>query len=233
MAADEIRLFGPVAIRPLLERLAAGFTAETGWPVASRFELNPKIAELILEGAPFDLALSNPAHIEAVIGAGRAAASTHRAFGRVPLALARRGPPDAAPAESPEAIRALLSGAGSVAYTGEGTSGKTFLDALARLGLSETMASRVRPMGAGEPVAALAEGAVDLAAAPLSTVLAKAAIAPAAILPPGIAAPIEMSMVLSPDAAARDGPRRLLDRLADRALDAVLAEHGLRRFALG
>ncbi len=58
----------------------------------------------------------------------------------------------------------MLRKARSVAYTGDGTSGRIFCDMARLLGIVDDMAPRLHPMAAGEPVRAVATGSIALAA---------------------------------------------------------------------
>ncbi len=96
--------------------------------------------------------------------------ASHRAFGRVPLAVGRKEGSDHAIARDVEEIKTLLRGANSIAYTGAGTSGRTFLDVVEQLGLTDAVVPIGRAMGAGEPVKSVAAGQTELAIGPLSTI---------------------------------------------------------------
>ncbi len=125
-------------------------------------------------------------------------------------------------------IAALLRGAESIAHTGEGTSGRTYLDAMARLGLAAAVAPKGRPMRAGGPVASVAAGETELAVGPLTTIMASLGVVPAAIFPAAAGAEIDISVFLSTLSAA--GASNVLDVLAGTELDAELAAAGVMRF---
>ena len=127
-------------------------------------------------------------------------------------------------------IRALLGAAGSIAYTGAGTSGRTYLDILRRLGLDRGLRDKSLPMGAGEPVAAVAAGDVVLAIAPLTTVLASPGVEPAAVFPDALGAHIDMSVFCRADPLP--GATEVLDLLTGAGLDPDLSAAGLARFSL-
>ncbi|MCT8973803.1 substrate-binding domain-containing protein [Microbaculum marinisediminis] len=227
--ANGLRIFVPVAIQALMDRLRPRLEATAGQALTPLVDLNPVIPERIAAGEAFDIGLTNPPYVEALVAAGRVDGASHRPFGRVPLAIGRRaGTGESVPTGVAE-IAALLSGADSIGYTGAGTSGRTYLNVMARLGLSETLAPRGRPMGAGEPVASVVVGDTELAVAPLTTILSSPGIGVAAIFPDALGAHIDMSVFLSPMPGA--GAAAVLERLTGPELDAELAAAGVVRFA--
>ncbi len=238
-----VQLFAPVAIRALLGELLTRF--EPDLAVETVFDLNPIIPKRILAGEPFDAGITNPWYVDELIEAGRVDAGSHHPLGRVPLAMAgpvAKGqardldPAHVEPAASPlDAVRGLLTEARRIAYTADGTSGKTFLDVVERLGLTELIADRLVPMGPAypvlSPVGALADGEVDIAIAPLTTILARPGIRHLASFPQELGTDIRMSMFASTASAGKPLAAALLQALADPALDDFLASRGMERFA--
>lgn len=227
---EDLRMFVPVAIRAFMDRLAPRVQAAAAVSLRQIVDLNPRIPERIMAGEAFDIALTNPTHARALVASGHADGATHFPFGRVPLAIARRAGTDHPVRTDMPGVAALLRDAESIAYTGAGTSGRSYLDAVARLGLTDTVLSRSRPMGGGEPVASVADGTTELAIAPLSTVLSTPGVIPAAVFPDVFGAAIEMSVLLGNAPGA--GAAAVLAFLTASDLDAELAAAGLVRFAL-
>ncbi|MBX9594233.1 MAG: substrate-binding domain-containing protein, partial [Roseomonas sp.] len=225
--AEALRIFVPEAIRAIFERLAARLEATAGRALAPVFDLNPAIPERIRAGEAYDIGLTNPPYVDALVAAGRADGASMRPFGRIPLAIGRRAGVVAPVLTDAAGIAALLRSAESIAYTGEGTSGRTYLDAMARLGLSEAVAPKGRPMGAGGPVASVAAGETELAVGPLTTIRASPGVVPAAIFPAAAGAQIDIAVFLSMSCAA--GAADVLNVLAGAELDAELADAGVMR----
>lgn len=225
-----LRLFVPAAIRAVMSRLGPRIEAMADVRLVQDVDLNPKIPERIRAGEPFDIGLTNPPYAETLIACGYADGGSHRAFGRVPLAVARSDRATGQVLEDLHGIETLLQRAQSIVYTGPGTSGRTFLDALARMGLTSTVLPRCQAMGAGVPAESVAKGAYELAIAPLTTVLATDGVSPAAVFPEALATPIDMSVFQSltaPKAAAD-----VIDLLTGHEFDEALAGVGITRFQL-
>jgi molybdate transport system substrate-binding protein len=227
--AGELRIFVPVAIRALYQRLSVRLEVAAGQALVPLFDLNPAIPQRIAAGEAFDIGVTNPPYVHALIADGHVDGARHHPFGRVPLAIGRREGVAGPVLTSAGEIAALLRAADSIGYTGAGTSGRTYLDAIERLGLTEMVALKGRPMGAGEPVASVAAGQTELAVAPLTTVLSSPGVIPAAIFPDEAGANIDMSIFLSPTCG--EGSASVLKMLTGTELDAELAAAGVMRFA--
>jgi len=227
--AGELRTFVPLAIRTVMERLQSRLEAAAGQALVPFVDLNPAIAKRIAAGEAFDIGLTNPQYVEELIAAGRVDRASHRPFGRVPLAIGRRAGANAPVLTGTADIAALLRGAKSIGYTGAGTSGQTYLEAMERLRLWDAVAAVSRPMGAGEAVASVEAGATELAVAPLTSILASPGIVPAAVFPDALRAHIDISVFLSPSPDV--GATAVLAFLTATELDAELAAAGVMRFA--
>jgi hypothetical protein len=228
--ASGLRIFLPLAVRAVMDSLRPRLEAAAGRTLMPLVDLNPAIAKHIAAGEQFDVGLTNPPYVEELIAAGRVDGASHRPFGRVPLAIGRRAGTGSSVATTAAEIAALLRTAKSIGYTGAGTSGKTYLDAMERLGLRDEVAAKSRPMGAGESVASVAAGETELAVAPLTSIMSSPGIVPAAIFADALGAHIDISVFLSPSPGA--GAAAVLAFLTAADLDAELAAAGVMRFEL-
>jgi ABC-type molybdate transport system substrate-binding protein len=226
-----ILLLAPVALKAAVTDLVAEFGRISGVPVETDIVLNPEVPRRIAKGEAFDVAITNPGYVADLVDAGYADSGSHRAFGRVPLAIAIAGETGDA-SRRPEDVADLLLSAESIAYTGAGTSGRIFREMAEGLGVLDRIEARLRPMDAGAPIRAVAEGRAVLAAAPLTVVRTTPGVRAAAICPPEMGTDIEMSIFLSPDAAHRADARALLSFLTDARHDASLSGAGVERFTL-
>ena len=227
-----VRLLTAVAIRSQINELIGTFERSHDLAVDAAFDLNPNVPKRILMGEPFDVGMTNPWYVGELISEGKVDAGTHVPFGRIPLAIAKRsGSPDAV-LTSHEDICDLLLRAKSIAYTSEGTSGKTFLEVTGRLGVSNGISQRTKPMGPGQPVIAAAAGDAELAVAPLTVVMAAPGVDTVAIFPSDLRADIDMSVFLSIDARSKDQGMQLVEFLSGRSIDSYLASKGVVRFSL-
>ena len=225
-----LRMFVPTAIRALMNHLTPRLEAKTGVLLIQEVELNPLIPERIRAGEPYDIGLTNPPYAKALIDDGFADGGSHRAFGRVSLAVARKGEAHSQIIADSNDIEALLRSAKSITYTGAGTSGRTYLDAMERMGLTDSVLPRSHAMAGGVPAVSVATGEYELAIAPLTTVIATPGVVPAAVFPEHLGTHIDMSVfrsATSPTAAAK-----VIDFLTNHDLDDELAAAGIARFEL-
>ena len=225
-----LRIFVPVAIQRVIGSLKPRLEAATGVPITQENDLNPKIPERIRAGEAYDIGLTNPPYARALIEGGHVNASSHRAFGRVPLAIAARDRAKASAISDVQEIEALLRKAESIAYTGAGTSGRTFLDVMGRMGLIGAVLPKTRALDGGMPAVSVANGDTELAIAPLTTVLATPGVITAAVFPEHLETHINMSVFLSN--SAQTGAVTAIEFLTSPDLDDELADSGISRFAL-
>ncbi|WP_165978862.1 ABC transporter substrate-binding protein [Antarcticimicrobium luteum] len=213
-----------------MTRLIPRIETAIGLSISPMIDLNPAIPQRISAGEEYDIGLTNPHYARELIAGGHADGASHRAFGRVPLAVGRKAGPETAILGGEQEIKALLRAARSIGYTGTGTSGRTYLDVVERLGLTGVVLPRSRAMGGGEPVASVAAGDTDLAIAPLSTILSTPGLVPAAVFPDKLGTHIDMSIFFS--ATPRSGAAAAFGFLSASDLDDELRAAGILRFEL-
>ena len=131
---------------------------QTGVRLVQEVELNPRIPERIRAGEPYDIGLTNPSYATALIDDGLADGGSHRAFGRVSLAVAHKGMETGQMIADSQGIETLLRSAKSIAYTGAGTSGHTYLDVIERMGLTDSVLPQSHAFAGGIPAVSVATG---------------------------------------------------------------------------
>jgi molybdate transport system substrate-binding protein len=98
------------------------------------------------------------------------------------------------------------------------------------MGLEQKLTDRLRPMGAGEPPIAAAQGRVQYAIAPLSRIIAASGVVPVATFPDELDLNIDMSMFIHVGSKRHGVARQLIRFLSDPAHDAYLRSHGISRY---
>jgi len=145
------------------------------WPTgAPAIDLDPLIPDRIAAAEGYGIALTNPPHAQPLRGR-HADEASHRAFGRLPLAIGRKASMGAEVITGIDEIAGLLPGVEGIAYTGPGTSGKTYLAALDRLGLGQAVERQSHPMTGSGPMASVLAGESELAVQPLTSILPRPA----------------------------------------------------------
>ena len=228
---DRLTFISAVAVHAEIEELLPRFKRLHGIEIDVNYDVNPAVAKRVMDGEDFDVGLTNPWYVDEMISLGRVIPDIHVPFGRVPLTIGAAGPAPDEIASSHEAVRGLLLNADSIAYTSVGTSGKTFLRAIEMMSLQDRIHDRLRPMGAGEPPVAVANGQAQYAIAPLSRIIAAPGIAPVATFPPELGLNIDMSMFVHRDSRP-EMALRLVQFLSAPELDGYLRSHGIYRYEL-
>jgi molybdate transport system substrate-binding protein len=150
---------GPrAAVRELCRRFgdAHGFTIDLA------FDVNPEVIRRGEAGEPFDVAVGNPPTIEALIGSGKVVPGSLTDFGRSGLGVAVRSGAPRPDLSSAEAFRRGLLACKTVAFPGEGASGRYFVSVVERLGIAQEMQGKLAPMAAEDCVEVVARGDADV-----------------------------------------------------------------------
>ena len=160
--AVEIKVLSGNGARAAVAELCAQFERASGHMVTIRFEVNPQVKRKIEEGEDFDVAILNPPVLDDLIRQGKIVAGTRAVIGRSGIGVAVREGAPRPDSSSVAAFRRTLLNAKSVAYPGEGASGKYFVGLVDRLGMAIEMKPKMRPMPADYNVEVVARGEVDL-----------------------------------------------------------------------
>lgn len=160
--AADIKVLSGNGARAAIAELGARYERESGHKVTIDFAVNPEVRKRIQGGEAFDVAILNPPVLDALIKEGKVRADTRTVIGRAGIGVAvREGAPKPDISTVPAFKQALLS-AKSVAYPGEGASGKYFVSVVERLGIRDEMKPKMRPMPAEYNVEVVATGEVDM-----------------------------------------------------------------------
>ena len=160
--AAELKVLSGNGARAAVIELAARFERASGHKVAIHFEVNPAVKRKIEAGEPFDVAVLNPPVLDELIRQGRIVADTRAVIGRSGIGVAVRAGAPKPDISSVDAFKRTLLGAGSVAYPGEGASGKYFVGLVDRLGIAAEMKPKMRPMPAEYNVEVVGRGEAEL-----------------------------------------------------------------------
>ena len=160
--AAEIKVLSGNGAKAAISELAAQFERASGHKVVIHFEVNAAVQRNIEAGEPFDVAVLNPPVLDELIKQRRIVADTRAVIGRAGMGAANRAGAPRPDISSVEAFKRTLTGVKSVAYPGEGASGKYFVNLVDRLGLTSAMTQKMRPMPAENTVEVVADGEADL-----------------------------------------------------------------------
>jgi molybdate transport system substrate-binding protein len=160
--AADIKVLSGNGARAAVAELGEKFEQASGHKVAIDFAVNPEVKKRIDGGEAFDVAILNPPVLDALITEGKVRRETRSILGRAGIGAAVREGRPKPDISTVEAFKRTLLGMNSVAYPGEGASGKYFVSVVRRLGIANEMQSKMRPMPAEYNVEVVATGEVDM-----------------------------------------------------------------------
>ena len=160
--AAEIKVLSGNGARSAIAELGARFERASGHKVTIDFAVNPQVKKRIDSGEAFDVAVLNPPVLDVLIREGKVLRATRSVIGRAGIGAAVREGAPKPDIYTVQAFKRTLLSMNSVAYPGEGASGKYFVSVVQRLGIANEMKSKMRPMPAEYNVEVVATGEVDM-----------------------------------------------------------------------
>ena len=232
--SDRIELFSAVVARPAILELVSRFEEKTGFGVSTKFDLNPLVKLRIDKGERFEVVIVNPGLIDDLVVKQIVAPATRVVFGRVEMGVAVRADAEKPACATMAEFRRTLLNARSIAYSVEGTSGKTFEGVLRRLGIWDAVSDRLKPVAGGRTAIGDANGDAELGVIPVSTILEAPGIALAGTFPSELQTRIDLSGAVSAEAAHKSrarcstfsSPPRRMRYFPQKGLAALGYEHG-------
>jgi molybdate transport system substrate-binding protein len=167
-----LRLFSTLAVMGLLQEMLPGLEAALHRPVAAEFAPTAALLRRIAAGEPADLAILTAEAVEAQMAEGRLLPGSRRdlCISLIGMAVCAGAPrPDIT---TPEACRAVLLGARSIAYSRAGASGIFFAGLIERLGIAEAVAAKATVIPQGLTAELAARGEVEIAIQQVSELMA-------------------------------------------------------------
>jgi molybdate transport system substrate-binding protein len=168
----EIRVLCSNGLQAVMEDLAPQFEKASGHKVSVTFGLAAGFKQQIEGGAAFDLAVLTPPMIDDLIKQGKLAADSRAVIARTGLGLMIRAGAKKPDVSTTDAFKRSLLGAKTIAFAKEGASGVAFTATIERLGMSDSLKSKLKPTATGEEVNDLVvKGGADFGILPLSEIL--------------------------------------------------------------
>jgi molybdate transport system substrate-binding protein len=163
-SAAELKVLTVGGLQKPIAPIAADFEKESGDKVAFTFT-NPAEVDKALAGASYDVIVLADASIAALETAGKLVAASHAKVVRGGIGVAVKEGTKFPDVSSPEALKATLAAAKSIAYTDPATpngSGEKTKAILEQIGVWEAVVAKGRKMGLGPGKEAVAKGEVEL-----------------------------------------------------------------------
>ena len=228
--AVEIKVLSGNGAKAAVTELGAQFERLSGHKVTIHFEVNPGVKKRIDEGEAFDLAVLNPPFLDEQIKNGKVVASTRTVLGRAGIGAAIRAGAPKPDISTVEGFKNALLASKSVAYPGEGASGRYFVTVIERMGLTQAMASKMRPMPAEYNVEVVASGEVDMVVVVASRINGVPGVQSLGTIPAALQTWIGFTAGLSAQAKEAAAARELLKFFTSPAAEKILRDKGVEPF---
>lgn len=213
--------------RAAVRELCAQFEKTSGNAVGVAVDVNPAVVKRAEAGETFDVAVGNPATIEQLIKSGKVVPGSSADIGRAGLAVAVRSGAAKPDISSVEAFKRMLLGAKSVAFPGEGASGKYFVSLLDRLGIAGQMQSKLKPSPGEDTVEVVARGEADVVVVVATRMVGVPGIDVVGPIPDALQTKIGFAAGLSASSAQPETARALIKFLTAPAAAATLRAKGV------
>ena len=229
--AADIRLLAAAPIKPVTDVVAPPFEQATKNKLAAKFLTAPAVQKSIEGGEVFDVAIATPPVIDALIKSGKIAPGSRTGVARFGLGIGVRSGAAKPNVGSADGLRQALLNAKSVGYIATGTSGQIFLGLIDKLGISDSVKSKLRSYSPGEALSAVASGAVELAFVPVPLIFATKGVELAGALPSEFQNYLVLIAGLATGAPQAAAGQAFIQHLMSDEADKVFKAKGFERVA--
>jgi molybdate transport system substrate-binding protein len=224
---EPVRMLSSNGVKAVVEALQPDIEKSIGRPLDITVSTSTGLKAEIDKGAGFDVAILTPALIQELTAAGKIAAGSAAAIARTGVGVGAR---EGAPREdvsTPEAMKAVLVKARSVAFTEAGQSRATIDAMFTKFGIAEAMKAKAVLKGPGEAPAAVAHGEAELVLTLVSEILPEEGVQLLGPLPADVQNYVSFAggrSATARDAAAADA---VLQYLSGAMAEATIKEKGM------
>src|SRR5215208_3667314 len=227
-ARGEVHVWTTRAIATVLAQVGPEFERTAGFRLRVVSDLPPAFARRAAAGEPFDLLISGSAAVDEWIRAGRVVAASRTDLARSGIGVAVRAGAPKPDLGSVDAFRRALLGAESIAYLRVG-SGLYLAGLLERLGLAESIGTKVRRLEGDSVAVLVAGGEVGLGLVVITQILTTPGVELAGPLPPEIQSYVTFTAAVSSGARVPEIAGRLIQFLQGPAAARVIPAQGMER----
>jgi molybdate transport system substrate-binding protein len=201
VAADEVRVLSPVALRPVFEKVGPEFERSTGNKLVITWGESGGIRADIEKGAPFDVAVLTLGFVDELIKQGKLDIATMTPVARSGIGVAFRKGASKPDVSTLEAFKRTLSAAKSIGFVENSASSRYLTTLLKKLDLTEAVKDKLKPLSgpAGPFVAA---GDPEIAITQMAAIQPSEGVELAGPLPPEV----QLYTVFAAAARPNSGP---------------------------
>ena len=227
-AAADVVLLASNGIRPVLDEVLPQFEQSTKHKVLVRYDVAAELRRQIEAGQTFDLAILTASQLDAVMKSGFIVSDTRMPLAQTPIAIAIRAGASRPDIRTTAALVRALQDATTITYAREGAGGVYFTQLLQKLGLSEQIKPKLRPVGTGADASAgVARGDAQFGILPLSEILPVKGVEVLGPFPADVQDPMVMVSGISAAAKQRAAATALVTYLNSPAVPPVLKKKGM------
>jgi molybdate transport system substrate-binding protein len=222
----EVKVIAGVAIQPVLEQLGPQFERATSHKLVIWYGVGGPIRRRMAAGEAFDVIIVGKPALEDYIRQGKIAADTHTPIARVGMGVAASAGSPKRDVSSAEALKRVLLDAKSLVYNPEGAAGIHLVTVLERLGISEQVKPKMKPV-AGGGLQAVAAGTVELGFAFTNQILSTAGVQLVGPFPPELQRYNSSTAGVATAAQQPEAAKALIKFLTSPAAAAVIKAKGM------
>jgi molybdate transport system substrate-binding protein len=208
--AAEIKIFTTRAIATVLDKVSPEFERTTGHRLHITTDIAIRLVQRIQAGESFDFLVASPGQIDELIKSGKIIPNTRTDLTRSGIGVEVRAGAPKPDISSVEAFKRTLLGAKSIAYLKEGQSGVYLASMLERLGIAETINSKVTRPEADLVSELVAKGDVELGMVVMTQIMTTPGVELVGPLPPEIQSYITFSAGVSAASREPEASRELI-----------------------
>jgi len=228
--AADIRVLCSNGLKAVFEELAPQFERASGHKVNVTFGLAAGFRQQIDAGQAFDVAILTPALIDDLVKSGKLAADSKAVIARTGLGIMIKSGAKKPDLRTTDSFKAALLAAQSIAFAKEGASGVAFTATIEKLGIAQTLQTKLKPTATGEEVNDLVvKGGAQYGILPLSEILAVKGAELGAMFPSDVQTYITMATAASANSKQPAAARDLIKFLMAPAATSVVKAKGMER----
>ncbi len=226
--AAEVKVIAGSAFSTALGELGPQFERTTGHKLVIQYGIAGALKRRLDGGEAFDLAIISAGLLDDAAKQGKIVAGTRTTIARVGMAVAARAGASKPDIGSVDAFKRALLDAKSVTYPPEGAVGIHLAKVFDRLGITEQMKAKTKPLQTVERVPqALSAGEADLGFAPSTVLTSVAGVELVGPFPPELQTYIVYVTGVGTAAQQPDAAKALIKYLATTEAAAVMKAKGL------
>jgi molybdate transport system substrate-binding protein len=225
--SGELRVFTTRSIATVLEKIGADFERRSGRKLSVTTDVAVRMVRRINAGEPFDLLVAAPAQIAELIRAGKIIPETRTDLARSGIGVAVRAGAPKPDVSSVDAFKRALIAARSIAYLKEGQSGVYVAGVLERLGIADTIRSKLTLPETDIVSELVSRGEIELGIVVITQIVTTEGVALAGPLPSKIQSYITFTGGISAASQSIDAAKDLMAALESPLAVRVMKSQGM------